>query len=104
MVTLQIREEIALRTPGHPRHRPVDVVHCRTDLYLGATVWRDTVSFGTYFLTYEVCKRRLLRYFDRVEQSSAGLLSMILAGGVAGVLAWGMVYPFDVIKVCTSPH
>ena len=65
----------------------------------GSSFWREVPSFGLYFLTYDMFKHGLLRYFDCAEQSPYGLLSMIVAGGFAGMMSWGSCYPMDVIKV-----
>ena len=75
-------------------------------LYIGyrSTLLREVPSFGVYFLSYEIFKKSLLRYFDCVEESPAGLLSMIVAGGFAGMLTWSSIYPLDVIKVCTHSN
>lgn len=68
----------------------------------GSSFWREVPAFGIYFLSYEIFKKSLLRYFDCQEDSSTGFLSMFLAGGGAGVLSWSSCYPLDVIKVCIN--
>ena len=67
-------------------------------LYKGSvvTVLRESPAFATYFSTYD--------YLRQVQVSKGGTLddlspfSLILAGGVSGVLAWIVTYPFDVVK------
>ncbi|KAJ3178121.1 hypothetical protein HDU85_005646 [Gaertneriomyces sp. JEL0708] len=75
---------------------------------LGVTIWRETPSYGAYFASYEL----LCRYFSvngDVEQNfsspdgkNEGMLGqtggLLMAGGIAGVIAWMSTYPLDVIK------
>ncbi|KDO34468.1 hypothetical protein SPRG_00532 [Saprolegnia parasitica CBS 223.65] len=65
-------------------------------LFLGfwPTVLRDSYSFGVYFYVYEAFKRSLIE--KRVDATA----SMLVAGGAAGVISWGLVYPIDVVKSC----
>ena len=65
---------------------------------LGATMGY-LPSFGLYFLLYNRVEKSLLQYFDCVKESPTGLLSMVVAGGVAGMGSWASIYPFDVMKV-----
>ena len=62
----------------------------------GACFWREVPTYGIYFLTYEMWKSSLLHYFDCVEESAAGLFSMVVAGGCSGMITWLVCYPFDV--------
>ncbi|KAF4517297.1 hypothetical protein B566_EDAN008631 [Ephemera danica] len=55
---------------------------------------RDVPAFGVYMLVYEGVVRRLLQNNSR-ENSTIPLL---LAGGLAGSVSWGMIVPLDVIK------
>ena len=61
-----------------------------------ATAMRDTPSTGVYFVTYHLAKRRLGEWLPKSKKDSPML--ELTAGGVAGVLAWGSVVPFDVVK------
>ncbi|OQR85430.1 Mitochondrial Carrier (MC) Family [Achlya hypogyna] len=65
-------------------------------LFLGfwPTILRDSYSFGVYFYVYEAMKRSLIT--KRVDDTT----SMLVAGGAAGVISWGLVYPIDVVKSC----
>jgi solute carrier family 25 carnitine/acylcarnitine transporter 20/29 len=67
-----------------------------------ATAWRDTWSTGLYFVAYHVTKRWLAglgRHPDAAGPAPpAGAAAELAAGGVAGVVAWGAVVPFDVVK------
>ncbi|XP_063804410.1 solute carrier family 25 member 47 [Pseudophryne corroboree] len=65
-------------------------------LYKGcfALMFRDCHSFATYFLTYAVFRE----WFAPVEQTHSELMGILLAGGLAGVVAWSIATPMDVIK------
>lgn len=60
---------------------------------LGATVIKECPSYGAYFLVYEessaICKQRFGWH---------AVPSTLLAGGLAGCIALGMVHPVDVVK------
>lgn len=79
-------------------------LHCAQQLYrhhgirgiyqgMGATLSRDSWSYGVYFVTYEACKQRF-----QGNSPSATPLEMFVSGGLAGVISWLTVYPLDVIK------
>jgi solute carrier family 25 (mitochondrial carnitine/acylcarnitine transporter), member 20/29 len=58
----------------------------------GATLCREVPSFGVYFSLYEALNSRL-------QQSGAGIATASsLAGGLAGMGSWALVYPIDTIK------
>lgn len=59
----------------------------------GATLNRDSWSYGIYFATYEAMKRHF-----QGESLAATPLQMFLAGGLAGIVSWLPIYPIDVIK------
>ncbi|XP_077321351.1 solute carrier family 25 member 47-like isoform X1 [Lithobates pipiens] len=65
-------------------------------LYKGsfALMFRDCHSFATYFLSYNVFREWLLPS----QQSDSEFLRILLAGGLAGVVAWSIATPMDVIK------
>ncbi|KAG9481474.1 solute carrier family 25 member 47 [Eleutherodactylus coqui] len=65
-------------------------------LYKGcfALMFRDCHSFATYFLSYAVFRE----WFVPVQQSNSELMGILLAGGLAGVVAWSIATPMDVIK------
>ncbi|KAM4661861.1 solute carrier family 25 member 47 isoform 1-T2 [Discoglossus pictus] len=80
-------------------------IHClvtivKEDGFLGlykgscALMFRDCHSFATYFLSYAVLREWLVP----VAQSSTDVVGVLLAGGFAGVIAWGIATPMDVIK------
>lgn len=68
-----------------------------------ATALRDTGSTGLYFLSYHWSKRWLREGEQGWDQNS----SELMAGGIAGVMAWGSVVPFDSVKTqlqgCRDP-
>ncbi|XP_056401419.1 solute carrier family 25 member 47 [Hyla sarda] len=65
-------------------------------LYKGcfALMFRDCHSFATYFLSYAIFRE----WFVPVEQSHSELMGILLSGGLAGVVAWSIATPMDVIK------
>ena len=68
-------------------------------LYTGGVVTavRDSVGYGWYFWSYELCKRLLLsRQHDPFVQMRAW--ETLVAGGIAGVVTWVSIYPLDVVK------
>uniref|UniRef100_G1QJW5 Solute carrier family 25 member 47 n=1 Tax=Nomascus leucogenys TaxID=61853 RepID=G1QJW5_NOMLE len=71
-----------------PRYR--GPLHCLATVarQLGPAL-RDGHSFATYFLSYSVLCEWL---------SPADVLGVLVAGGCAGVLAWAVATPMDVIK------
>ncbi|XP_065160591.1 congested-like trachea protein [Atheta coriaria] len=57
-----------------------------------ATILREFPGSGIYFLTYE--------WFTSYHTvgTSATLLKMVIGGGMAGVVMWMIVLPFDTLK------
>eukprot|EP01025_Chloroclados_australasicus_P018447 TRINITY_DN19691_c0_g1_i1.p2 TRINITY_DN19691_c0_g1~~TRINITY_DN19691_c0_g1_i1.p2 ORF type:complete len:280 (-),score=11.39 TRINITY_DN19691_c0_g1_i1:143-982(-) len=53
------------------------------------TAIRDVPSFGVYFAVYEALKSRI---------NATNLFNLLMAGGIAGVISWAVIYPFDVVK------
>ncbi len=68
---------------------------------LGATLLRDGIPHGVWFASYEFAKTKLSDYRheknvgSRVENDFA---TPMLSGAFAAVSAWGVGYPFDLIK------
>ncbi|XP_003408910.3 solute carrier family 25 member 47 [Loxodonta africana] len=88
--------------PGPKYHGPL---HCLTTvareeglwgLYKGssALLLRDGHSFATYFLSYAI----LCEWLTPAGHSRPDVLGVLVAGGCAGVLAWAVATPMDVIK------
>lgn len=68
-------------------------------LYKGVvpTFCRDIIGFPVYFVAFELgC--RIMSSGDTPDPSDLGMFSLSLAGGVAGAISWGTVFPQDVIK------
>ncbi|XP_006879133.1 PREDICTED: solute carrier family 25 member 47 [Elephantulus edwardii] len=65
-------------------------------LYKGssALLLRDGHSFATYFLSYAI----LCEWLTPAGHSQPDVLGVLAAGGCAGVLAWAVATPMDVIK------
>ncbi|MEJ1283847.1 solute carrier family 25 member 47 [Cricetulus griseus] len=65
-------------------------------LYKGssALLLREGHSFATYFLSYAM----LCEWLTPAGHSRPDVLGVLVAGGCAGVLAWAVATPMDVIK------
>ncbi|KFO21322.1 solute carrier family 25 member 47 isoform X2 [Fukomys damarensis] len=65
-------------------------------LYKGssALLLRDVHSFATYFLSYAI----LCEWLTAPGHSQPDVAGVLVAGGCAGVLAWAVATPMDVIK------
>lgn len=61
----------------------------------GITSARDSIGYGFYFWSYELCKRFMTSDDDGSHQAA---LKILLCGGIAGVVTWGSVFPLDMIK------
>ncbi|KAM4690240.1 solute carrier family 25 member 47 [Rhinophrynus dorsalis] len=107
--------KVRLQTQVYPRHssarslvsgpKYTGPVHClitiiKEEGFLGlykgssALMFRDSHSFATYFLSYAILREWLAPF----EQSNSELMGVLLAGGFAGVVAWSICTPMDVIK------
>ncbi|PQE31742.1 hypothetical protein CJF32_00001082 [Rutstroemia sp. NJR-2017a WRK4] len=73
----------------------------------GVTALRDSIGYGFYFWSYELCSRVFAEYYSSSSSSTheEGKLSsreeaakILLCGGIAGVVTWASVFPLDVIK------
>ena len=69
---------------------------------LWTTMLRDTPSFGSYFVTYEVTCQFFHNFMKRRggtdEHKYVSTPVMLFAGGLAGAVSWLVTYPLDVIK------
>ncbi|KAJ5206322.1 Mitochondrial carrier protein [Penicillium cf. griseofulvum] len=61
----------------------------------GITSARDSIGYGFYFWSYELCKRFMTSDDDGSHQAA---IKILLCGGIAGVVTWGSVFPLDMIK------
>lgn len=58
---------------------------------LNITIVREVPAFSSYFITYE--------YLTRTKNNEPpSTMRMLMAGGLAGVVSWAIVYPVDVLK------
>ncbi|CAO3696324.1 unnamed protein product [Umbelopsis ramanniana] len=60
------------------------------------TIIRDAPSYGVYFAVYEGLKRSLK--VESGDASGDNAWKLLLAGGFAGTISWGCIYPLDVVK------
>ncbi|KAL7552757.1 hypothetical protein ACHAWF_015995 [Thalassiosira exigua] len=69
---------------------------------LGATLLRDGMPHGVWFASYEYAKTKLTKYRsetrDGDEAPEDAVATPMLAGAFAATTAWGVGYPFDLIK------
>lgn len=63
---------------------------------LGVTIFRETISCGIYFSTYEVLIQVMRGPNKSIQELSP--LHLVLAGGISGMTSWGLNYPVDVVK------
>eukprot|EP00252_Welwitschia_mirabilis_P014095 TRINITY_DN3112_c0_g1_i2.p1 TRINITY_DN3112_c0_g1~~TRINITY_DN3112_c0_g1_i2.p1 ORF type:complete len:312 (-),score=54.23 TRINITY_DN3112_c0_g1_i2:151-1086(-) len=63
---------------------------------LGVTILRDAPAHGVYFWTYEYSREMLHPGCRRSGEES--VVTMLTAGGLAGVASWVVCYPLDVVK------
>ncbi|MCO5572682.1 hypothetical protein L7F22_026440, partial [Adiantum nelumboides] len=63
---------------------------------LGITISRDAPAHALYFSSYEYMRERLHPGCRKSQQESP--LTMLTAGGIAGVASWVSCYPLDVVK------
>jgi solute carrier family 25 carnitine/acylcarnitine transporter 20/29 len=61
---------------------------------LGLTAARDSPSFSFYFLSFEWMCRKM----EPENGGQVGTLGLLFAGGMAGICAWVVTYPIDVMK------
>lgn len=76
----------------------------------GVTTLREVPAFGLYFFVYRHSLNLLDKFFydeNKLKLKNASLmkhgavqpgLTTVIAGGLAGSIAWICIYPFDVIK------
>lgn len=71
---------------------------------LCATCARSIPSYGVYFTSYEWMRRMMTPEGKTVHDLSVSM--GLIAGGVAGMIGWGCLYPFDVVKsrIQTQPY
>ncbi|KAL3895759.1 MAG: hypothetical protein SGCHY_004507 [Lobulomycetales sp.] len=71
---------------------------------LSSTIIRETPSYGAYFASFELICRGLGINSgsgggsEEMSSSAADGLGVLCAGGTAGIIAWIVTYPADVVK------
>jgi hypothetical protein len=58
---------------------------------LTATIYREVPAFGGYFTTYYTT-------MDLIGDRFGKILPSFIAGGLAGVVSWAIIYPIDIAK------
>ena len=76
-------------------------------LYFGGvvTALRDSIGYGFYFWTYEICNSWVDAYSREEATLAREAAKVLLCGGLAGIATWASIFPLDVIKtrVQTQP-
>lgn len=118
LVKIQLQNQRGNKLKGNTYTGPL---HCLKHIYktggtrlcfrgLGLTIGRE-LSYGPYFITYELVCQQLLKFFPpktsgppkvKTKNASHELngLQLVFAGGLAGISGWIITYPLDVIKTC----
>lgn len=65
---------------------------------LGATLCRDGIPHGVWFVSYEACKNYLESKQKEQKTKTTDWSVPLASGAVAATVAWGVGYPFDLIK------
>lgn len=65
---------------------------------LGATLLRDGIPHGVWFASYEACKNYLESKRPVEDKNTTDWSVPLASGAVAATVAWGVGYPFDLIK------
>ena len=60
-----------------------------------STLYRETLSFATYFTTYDYLRQKIA---GKNSVDDLGLLKLMFAGAITGIPTWLVSYPFDVVK------
>ena len=60
-----------------------------------STLYRETLSFATYFTTYDYLCQKIA---GKGSVDDLGLLKLMFAGAVTGIPTWLVSYPLDVVK------
>jgi len=64
---------------------------------LEATLLRDGIPHGVWFASYELMKQTLEKSEGLDKQDNAAFISLF-SGAFAAFTAWGVGYPFDIVK------
>lgn len=61
----------------------------------GVMILRDVPSYGVYTVVYESLLVTMIR---NNLTDKHGVVANLVSGGMAGVVCWGLIIPFDVVK------
>lgn len=76
-------------------------------LYFGGlvTALRDSIGYGFYFWSYELSSRWMAKFQEgntaadgNGNGGTSSAASVLLCGGLAGIVTWASIFPLDVIK------
>lgn len=103
-IRLQLQSSQQSASSSSSHRGPVSVAKsiCKTEgvrgIYRGLTITmlRDAPAHGFYFWTYECMREQLHPGCRKSGQES--MSTMLVAGGMAGVVSWVFSYPLDVLK------
>ena len=62
---------------------------------MGVMTFRDGPSYGVYTVVYELMLEKMIKY-EMTDKH--GVVANLVSGGMAGVVCWGLIIPFDVVK------
>lgn len=65
---------------------------------LNATLLRDGIPHGVWFVSYEVAKDTMMKAAGYEEEDDLPVQVPLVSGAVAATVAWGVGYPADLIK------
>lgn len=65
---------------------------------LGATLLRDGIPHGVWFVSYEYAKTELNSFADDSSAKTKEIAIPMVSGSFAATTAWLVGYPFDLIK------
>nr|CAB3266176.1 mitochondrial basic amino acids transporter [Phallusia mammillata] len=62
------------------------------------TLIRETPAFGSYFASYDILTSVVFKFETSQMYKKEGIMKMLTAGGLSGMVSWAITYPADVIK------
>ncbi len=84
---------------GHRRRGVFGGIYSLNQGFL-VTLYREVPAFACYFASYNyLCKLSLhFRHNQSCNSDDLHPIELFMAGGIAGIVAWVVTYPFDVVK------
>jgi len=99
---IKVNQQVAGKNLSHAASMVATGIFQRNVAWKGleATVLRDCIPHGVWFVSYEWCKNTLVKkFYDENEQSAEKMIGVAIpSGAFAALTAWGVGYPFDIIK------